>query len=194
MRRTFISGAVLALVAALLADHGGHLGLETGTVLYGIALGAVLGLARDGGPVARACGFASGFVACWLGYAVRAGVLPDIPAGRAIAAAGVVLLVTAVAAFARVPLWAGLLGIAALAGAYETTFTLTPTAFTTESVTAATTVLLAAALAFVTAEAFAETGPPPEPETTVLPVMVHQAVTLPEQRPATTDTTTKMEA
>jgi hypothetical protein len=47
------------------------------------------------------------------------------------------------------PLWSGLLGVAAIAGAYEYAFGLDPTAFTSQSVTAATTVLLAAAVGFL---------------------------------------------
>ncbi len=196
-RRTLIAGVLLALGAALLADHGGHLGLEaTRLSLYGAALGAVLGLVRQGSPVGRASAFGAGFASCWLGYALRAGMLPDIPMGRAIAAFVVVALVTAVAVATneRLPLWAGLLGAGLFAGAYETTFTITPTAFETESVTAATTVLLAAAVGYLLAvvvretEAVATHEPPPD-------IPVTRVVTLPSQREiSTTDTTTRTEA
>jgi hypothetical protein len=47
------------------------------------------------------------------------------------------------------PLWAGLVGVAAIAGAYEYAFGLDPTAFTSQSMTAATTVLLAAAVGYL---------------------------------------------
>lgn len=199
MRRTLLGGAALALVAALLADHGGHLGMEaTRTALYGIALGSVLGLARDsqggGGPVARAGGFAAGFAFGWIGYALRAGVLPDIPMGRAIAAFAVVMLVTAVAALSRgrVPMWTGLLGVAAIAGAYETTFGLNPTAFLTESVTAATTVLLAAGIGYVVTESFGETAAVSETEPPRA-IVVHTPMALPEQRATETDVRTEVQ-
>lgn len=191
-RRTLIAGSLLALGAALLADHGGHLGLEaTRIALYGAALGAVLGLVRQGSPAGRAGAFAAGFAVCWLGYALRAGYLPDIPMGRAIAAFLVVAGVTAVAVATneRLPMWAGLLGAGLFAGAYETTFDITPTAFKTESVTAATTVLLAAAIGYLIAVVVRETEPVAQPEAAPPPpVSVTRIVTLPDQRPATAET------
>lgn len=150
--RILTAGGVLAVTAALLVDHGDHFGLAlTHSALLGLALGSVLGLVPGATPGGRIGGFATGFIAAWAGYAARAGYLPDIPLGRAIAAFAVLVIVTGVAAASngRAPLWAGLLGIGALVGAYETAFTTMPTAFTTESVTAATTVALAVALGFL---------------------------------------------
>lgn len=157
MRRTLISGGLLALTAAALADHGSHLGLAVPRdALLGAALGAVLGLvpmARADRLWGRAPAFVVGALVAWLGYALRAGVLPDIPMGRAVAAVIVVGLVTVVAAVSRerLPLWAGLVGVGAVAGAYETAFAQAPTAFTSESTTAVTVVLLAAACGYVAA-------------------------------------------
>ena len=97
-------------------------------------------------------GFLVGFVLAWIGYALRAGVLPDTggPAA-ALAAFLVIMLLTGVCAATMgwMPLWAGLLGIAAIAGAYEFAFGIDPTAFTSQSVTAATTVLLASSVGFL---------------------------------------------
>ena len=149
--RILTAGGLLAVTAALLVDHGDRFGLAlTHSALLGLALGSVLGLVPGASPSGRVGGFAAGFIAAWAGYAARAGYLPDIPMGRAIAAFAVVAVVTAVAVASngRAPLWAGLLGVGALVGAYETAFTTMPTAFTTESVTAATTVALATALGF----------------------------------------------
>jgi hypothetical protein len=150
--RILAAGGLLAVTAALLVDHGDHFGLAlTHSALLGLALGSVLGLIPGASPAGRVTGFAVGFVAAWAGYAARAGFLPDIPMGRAIAAFFVIVIVTALAAGTNgwAPLWAGLLGIGAIVGAYETAFTQLPTAFTTESVTAATTTALAVAFGFL---------------------------------------------
>jgi hypothetical protein len=116
-----------------------------------------------------------GFAAAWLGYLLRAGVLPDVPMGRAIAAVAVVGVITAVSAAtaARLPLWSGLVGAGALLGAYETTFLTTPTGFLSDSLTAATTVLVAAGLGLLVATTVdgllpaASSSPAPRPEVAV---------------------------
>jgi hypothetical protein len=153
MRRTLITGGLLAVFAALLAQFGGALGLEeVRSALLGAALGAVLALVPGTDPpIARAAGFLVGFVAAWVGYGLRAGVLPDTGSGRAIAAFLVIVVLTGICAATMgwLPLWSGLLGVGALAGAYEFAFGIDPTAFTSESVTAATTVLLAASVGFL---------------------------------------------
>jgi hypothetical protein len=153
MRRTLLTGGLLAVFAALLAQFGGSLGLEEiRSALLGAALGAALGLVpgRDS-SLGRAVGFFVGFLLGWGGYALRAGVLPDTGAGRAVAAFLVIAVLTGVCAATTgwVPLWCGLLGVAAIAGAYEYAFSIDPTAFTSQSLTAATTVLLAAAVGFL---------------------------------------------
>jgi hypothetical protein len=153
MRRTLIVGGLLAVFAALLAQFGGTLGMEQiRSALLGATLGASLGLVPGAaGPLSRAGAFLAGVVLAWAGYALRAGVLPDSPGGRAIAAFLVIAVLTGVcaASFGRLPLWSALLGVAAIAGAYEYAFGIDPTAFTSQSVTAATTVLLAAAVGFL---------------------------------------------
>jgi hypothetical protein len=153
MRRTLITGGLLAVFAALLAQFGGALGLdEVRSALLGAALGAVLGLVPGvDSPLSRAVGFVVGFVLAWIGYALRAGVLPDTGAGRAVAAFLVLVVLTGICAatLGWLTLWSGLLGVGALAGAYEFAFGIDPTAFTSESVTAATTVLLAASVGFL---------------------------------------------
>ena len=153
MRRTLLTGGLLAVFAALLAQFGSALGLEEiRSALLGAALGAALGLVPGhDNPLARASGFIVGFALGFIGYALRAGLLPDTGGGRALAAFIVIILLTGVCAatLGWMPLWSGLLGIAAIAGAYEYAFGLDPTAFTSQSVTAATTVLLAAAVGFL---------------------------------------------
>ena len=153
MRRTLVTGGLLAVFAALLALFGDALGLEEiRSALLGAALGAALGLVPGtDNPLGRAAGFLVGFVLGLVGYALRAGLLPDTGGGRALAAFLVIAVLTGICAATAgwLPLWTGLLGVAAIAGAYEYAFALDPTAFTSQSVTAATTVLLAAAVGFL---------------------------------------------
>ena len=56
----------------------------------------------------------------------------------------------------RLPLWAGLLGAAAIVGAYEETYTNAPSQFLAEAPTAATTVLFAVALGYLATSLVAE--------------------------------------
>lgn len=154
--RTCAAGSALAVVTGLLTSSSSLLGADVAAVaLLGVGAGAALGLVGDRSPAERALAFLAGFLAAWLAYALRAGLLPDIPAGRGLAVVVVVAIVTAVATATadRLPLWAGLLGAAALAGAYELVFAADPTAFVAQSTTAATSVLLAVAVGFVVATA-----------------------------------------
>ena len=159
--RTLVTGLALAVTAFLLADQGAIFGADLPQVaLLGAAVGAVLGLVHDRLAAARLGGFLTGFLAAWIGYALRAGVLPDIPMGRAIAALIVVLVITVVAVVTanRLPMWAGFLGAATLLGSYETTFAATPTSFVSDSMTAVTTSLLAVALGFLVTVLLSEVG------------------------------------
>lgn len=146
--RTLAAGGALALGAWLLVAQGSVLGPDLQHVaLLGAALGAVLGLVHDGSIAGRTGSFVVGFLAAWVGYALRAGVFPDTTGGVALAALIVLALVTAVsvASGGRFPLWASLVGAGAMLGAYENTFVQTPTAFIADSTSAATTVLVASA-------------------------------------------------
>jgi hypothetical protein len=159
-----IAGAILAAAAALLVAFGDVFDLDASRfALLGAAVGAVLGLVPSRLPAERAAAWAVGFVVAWLGYAARLALLPDTSAGRAVAAAAVVLAVAAVAALSlgRLPLWAGLLGVAAMTGAYEVTATQDPTAFGTDSVSAATTVALAASVGFLVTSLMVRVVPAP---------------------------------
>ena len=150
--RTCAAGAAVAVVAGLLVDHGAVFGSDfLPTALLGLLVGAVLGLVPGRATVGRLGAFGVGVGAAWVGYLLRAGVLPDIPMGRAIAAVVVVSLVTAVATATadRLPLWAGLLGSGVVVGAYEAGFTAAPSDVTSASVVAVTSVVLAAAFGHV---------------------------------------------
>jgi len=152
MRRYILAGVTLAVLATLLVVLSDTLGLDTeGVALLGGALGGALGLVPDRSPAQRAGAFLIGFVVAWVGYALRAAVLPDATAGRAVAVLVVLLVCLAVGAATRgrLPLWATLLGAAAMAGAYETTYAADPTAFLSSSATTATSILVAAGAGFV---------------------------------------------
>ena len=152
MRRHAPAGIFLAVLAALLILLSDTLGLEVQSVtLLGVGIGAALGLVPDRTPVQRLGGFAVGFAAAWLGYLLRAAVLPDAASGRAVAVLIVLLVCLAIAMVTRgkLPLWATLLGASALAGSYESVYVLDPTAFLTSSPSSATAVLVAAGAGFL---------------------------------------------
>jgi hypothetical protein len=67
MRRSLLSGCVLALFAAVVLLIGGGSDLEH-VALLGGALGAVIGLVPDGSRQGRLGGFALGFVAAWMAF------------------------------------------------------------------------------------------------------------------------------
>ena len=140
MRPSLVGGAILAVATALMILVGEAVGFGLHQVaLLGGALGAALGLVPDRTLPERAGGFLVGFLLVWLGYALRAGFLPDISAGRALAAVIVIglCLVVVFVSVGRLPLWSMLLGIAALVGAYEETYTATPARFVEQSASAA---------------------------------------------------------
>jgi len=187
MKRYLLAGLVLALVTTAVVMFSSP-DLQ-GVALLGAALGGTLGLVPDRSPAQRVGGFAVGFAAAWLGYALRAAVLPDATAGRAVAVLLVLLVCLAVAAGTRgrLPLWSTLLGTAAMAGAYESTYAADPTAFVGSSTTTATAILLAAGAGFL---ATALLGPriaedrEAEREASVLPLEEPEPATEPAPAPA----------
>lgn len=152
MNSRLVHGAVLALFGALTIGLGHLFGLDLDQVaLLGVTLGAVIGLVPDRPLGLRIGGFAVGFVLAWIGYAVRAAILPDTATARAIVVFGVVVAAALVAqaTAGRLPLWSMLIGSAAIVGAYEQTYAATPSLFTTDSPQAATTVLFAVAMGVI---------------------------------------------
>jgi len=154
MRKTIFAGLVLALAAALVMwlDATFDLELES-VVLLGTAVGAVVALVPDRTPLSRFLGFAGGFVVAWVGYLVRAAVLPDTDSGRAVAVVLILLLCVALfgATIGRLPLWSTLLGAAAFAGGYEYTYAAAPQEFVSTSVSAATSLLFCLAVGYLVA-------------------------------------------
>lgn len=160
MRKSLLSGCLLAVATAVTVLLGQVFGDDLQHVaLLGVALGGVVGLVPHRSGWGRLGGFAIGFVLAWVGFALRAAVLPDTAGGRAVAAFLVVLACAGACAVSagRIPLWSALVGVAALVGAYEQTYTDAPSQLLTQSTSAATTVLLAAALGYLAASLL--TGP-----------------------------------
>lgn len=149
MKSLAIRGAVLAAFGALTIGLGHLLGLDLDQVaLLGVALGGVIGLVPDRSQTERIVGFLAGFGLAWIGFAVRAAVLPDTSLARAVVVFLMILAAMGIslASASRLPLWSLLVGAAAMVGAYEQTYAASPSLFVTDSPTAATTVLLAAAM------------------------------------------------
>ena len=152
MRKALLSGALLAVASAVIVLLGSWLGEDLQHfALLGAALGGAIGLAPHRPGWGKLAGFAVGFVLAWAGFALRAAVLPDTAGGRAVAAFLViaVCVVACAVSAGRVPLWSALIGAAAIVGAYEATYTSSPSQFLDESPTAATTVMFAAALGYL---------------------------------------------
>lgn len=153
-RNILLAGAVLTLAAMIVVPVGAALDLELeSVVMLGAAMGAVVALVPDGTPGSRLAGFGAGFVIVWIGYAVRAALLPDTSAGRAVTVGLVMITITAVAVAAngRLSLWSVLLGAGAFAGAYEFTYTEAPPQVITTSISTATTMAFTVAAGFLAA-------------------------------------------
>lgn len=154
MRRTLLVGLALVVGAVLAVFISSWFDLELeSVVLVGVALGAVIALVPDRSPLMRLAGFAGGFVAAWIGYFVRAALLPDSTGGRAVAIGLIIVLAVAIAAVSmeRIPLWSTLVGAAAMAGAYEFTFDVAPPEVASTSVSTATALLLTVAIGYLAA-------------------------------------------
>ena len=114
MVKGLVTGLCLAVFAAVIIGLSSALGLDLEHVaLLGPALGGVLGLIPHRPAWGKVSGFLAGFLLAWLGFALRAAVLPDSSAGRAVAAFVVVALIAVVTAASRgrLPLWSGLVGL-----------------------------------------------------------------------------------
>jgi len=166
MRRNLLAGLCLAVAASLLLWGGEALGLKLeNVVLLGAALGAVVALVPDRTPLIRVGGFAGGVVIGFLGYLMRALLLPDTPGGRAVAVFLVLLLCVGVSALAqdRLPLWSLLLGVAGLVGAYEFTYNQAPPELLTTGVDTLTSLFLSLAVGFFAASFASPTTRRPDP-------------------------------
>lgn len=154
MRPTILGGLLLTAAVFLLVLIGQWLDLEVDSVaVVGVAAGAVVALVPDATLGRRLAGFALGVVVTVLGYYVRAAATPDTYLGRAVFAALVVALCVAVAVISigRLPLWSALLGAAAFAGSFESTYSAAVPRVVELSLGGLTTLALCVAVGFVVA-------------------------------------------
>lgn len=149
---------MLALAAGLIIALGAVLDLEIESVaLLGLTAGAVVALVPDAAPARRLAAFGLGFFIAILGYVVRAALMPDTSAGRAITAVVVIALCAGVTilAMGRLPLWGTLLGVATLVGGYEAAYAAAPPRVLDTALSTSTGLLLSVAVGFVVTCAFA---------------------------------------
>lgn len=152
MRREILIGGCLAVAAALLILASDWLDLDLEAVaLFGAVMGAIAAIVPSGSAAGRLVGFLAGFTIAWVGFLLRAAMLPDTAGGRAVAAAVIILVCTGVAlvSLGWVRLWAVLLGAAAFTGAYEYTYNAAPPEVLTTSLSTATSLLLSAGLGWL---------------------------------------------
>ncbi|KRF16051.1 hypothetical protein [Nocardioides sp. Soil796] len=154
VRTNLLTGLALLVAGVLIVLLSSGLDLELeSTALMGAALGAVMALVPDRTPLARMTSFLGGFLAAWVGYLVRAALMPDTATGRAVALALVIALCVALVLITlnRLPLWGTLVGAAAMAGGYEASYALAPSEVVDTSMTAVTTILITVAVGFLAA-------------------------------------------
>ena len=161
MRKSLLAGVALSVAAAVVVLLSAMFDLELESVaLLGVCLGAVIALVPDGPPGLRLAGFAGGIVAAWVGYLARAALLPDSTGGKTVGAVLVLVLCTGVVlvSVGKVPLWSTLVGVGALVGTFETAYVAAPSQVASTSLTAVTSIVLAAAVGFLAAALVAGDG------------------------------------
>jgi hypothetical protein len=148
--RTVIGGAVVALIAGVLAFIGPSIGL---TSLWPFVLAAGIALAAGPAVASRIGAVALGTVVGFFAMALQAGFLPQSAASTAIAIVLAIGILTLVAALSQglLPLWAGLAGYALFVGYYAPTYAESPTTFLADAPVALVTVLLAAGVGAIVA-------------------------------------------
>lgn len=153
MGRVFIQGLVLIVAGFVCLLLNQVLNLGLGSIVFGLCIGAILGLVSDGGPVGRAGAFVVGIVVAIVTYLVRVLFLNDSLAGNVVLlllTLGIITLVAGLTA-GRLPLWAILAGAALVTGAYETSFVAASQNVQTELFQYTTMALVPAAIGFLAA-------------------------------------------
>ncbi len=172
MRQSLLAGVVLTATSVLTVVVSATFDLELeSAALLGVALGAVMALIPDGSPGQRLAGFLAGFAFGFAGYVIRAAVMPDSSAGRAVVVGLVVAAcaLTAVVTAQRLRLWSLLLGAAAVAGGYEFTYAAAPPELADSAPATATSLLITVAAGYLAAafvapdDAASPRQPDPEP-------------------------------
>lgn len=182
MRTSILAGLSLALAAVLTVVVGAALDLGIESVaLLGITAGAVVALVPDATPSRRLAAFVLGALVALVGFFVRAAVMPDTSAGRAITAGIVVALCVGVTTLStgRLPLWGFLAGAATFVGAYESVYAAAPPRVLETSISTSTALLLCVGIGFLVSSLAAPAPAPARPaqgdrpeETTTLDEMM----------------------
>jgi hypothetical protein len=176
MGKVFLQGLALLIagLVALILNHFLNLGL--GSIVFGLAIGGILGLVGDGGAIGRAGAFVVGIIVALVQYIVRVLFLNDSFAGNVVVIIIGLLLVTVVCALTsgRLPLWAALAGVALVTGAYETAFVDSPQNVTTQLFQYTTMALVPAAFGFLATIFFSDQ---------IVPASSERGTAPPEPRP-----------
>lgn len=157
------TGALLAVAVVLVIAVSSALDLEIESyALAGVLAGGVVALIPERSAWVRLGSFAIGFVAAWIGFVLRAALLPDSNGGRAVACIVTlaICLVAVAAGRGRLPLSAMLVGVVLFAAAYEAAFVAAEAEVTTTSLDAATSLAVAVVVGFAAAVLAAGKGVP----------------------------------
>lgn len=148
MKRTFVGGLLLAVLASLAVWVGNRFGLGLNDVMFASGCGAVLGLIATKSPVARIGGFLIGFFLTWVLYGVSALLFPDASSGVVLQVLVTFVVITVVAGLlhSRMPFWTFLLGLVAMSGVYQFLYVADKPGFVADSVAEAGGALFAAGL------------------------------------------------
>jgi hypothetical protein len=148
---SLVTGALLAVAVVIVIAVSSAMELEIEPyALAGVLAGGVVALIPERSAGARLAAFAVGFVAAWIGFVLRAALLPDSEGGRAVAAliTLAICLVAVAISRTRLPLVAMLVGVVILSAAYETAFVAAEAEVVDTSLDAITTLLVAVAVGF----------------------------------------------
>lgn len=154
--RTTAAGLAVAAGSAALIIATASYGLGAGLVV-GVAAGAAVALVPAETGLRKIAGLLTGILVGMAGYALRAGILPDSAGGTVVGVTAVLVVLTLISMLTRgrVPLWASLMGLAAIAGAYETLHIVDFAGLFANLPVAAAATLLATAVGFTAAAVFA---------------------------------------
>lgn len=167
MGKVFVQGLVILVGGIVVLALNEVLNLGLGAITFGIAMGGVLGLVSDGGPVGRVGAFVVGIVIAMALYIVTALFLNGSFLGSVVGLVIALGLITVICAVTggRLPLWAGLLGSALVTGAYQLAFNNAPQNLLTEMPLNVTQALVPAAVGFLAAVFVADRDTEKEPGT-----------------------------
>jgi hypothetical protein len=155
IRACVTTGLLLIAATVLVIVLSDAWGLQAeSSALTGVATGAVIGLVPDRSVGARLGSYLLGVVAAFVGFALRALVLPDTNSGRIVGAVvtlAICVIVAAAGLGRHLPLWAVLLGTASFSGVYEVPFAAAVPEMARTSIDALTALLLAVCVGVVVA-------------------------------------------